>query len=316
MLTQRTIVPPGFTELAGDAELARQLGTVLFGALIRLCHLAAPSADVPGGWCTTLSADDLAAELGVTRKTAAKWLSDLQAAGLIARVEGKRLGRGLGATPNRYFITAIAGLTRPTPSPVIPGTSSRGKVSPGNSAHVIAYPAHPRPVLVQASSIGDEVPDPVVDVSSLHTQHPDEAPRWLADALRSIGYIGPLPTGTLQTTGPETVLRVIEEIRTRSGIDSPARYLNWLLRSGGTAIEDFLADAPADSTPPAAMDVDEYLSLREAFPAWHDHVQACAQQMAAEAGGRVDLRVILQAAALIDVADFGLRAQPRAQEGR
>lgn len=295
MLSQRTVVPPGFTELASDSELAAQLGPALFGVLLRLCHLAEPSPDVPGGWCTTAGRDELAQHLSASPKTAAKWLADLQAAGLISRVDGKPLGRGLGATPTRYFITAIPGLT--DPSPIRPGRFSPGKVSPGKNATVISYPAknpHPSPSPAYAR---EELPDPVVDVSQ-STQDQAKTPQWLTSALSSIGFIGNLPDDITAGVDPATVLQVIEAIKTRDGIDSPARYLNWLLRQGPTAIADFLGPQASDETPgPALMDAQEYLQLRAVNPAWDEHVRAAAQQLAEETGARMDLRVILQAAA-------------------
>jgi hypothetical protein len=222
VLSQRTVVPPGFPELASDAELAGQLGTVLFGALLRLCHLAEPSRDVPGGWCTTLSADALAAALGVTRKTAAKWCADLAAAGLLARVDGRRLGRGLGAT-RRATSSPPSPADRALPDPRnTRGSSSRGKVSPEKNAQVIAYPVKAAPAAGTPVYARTESPHPVVDVSSMNTHHTDPhgpAPTWLTEALRQIGFVGPLP---------EAITRDVRRqadagpggLRTRTGIDS------------------------------------------------------------------------------------------------
>jgi len=315
MLSQRTVVPPGFAELAADAQLAAQLGTVTFGALVRLCHLAEPSADVPGGWCTTIGAEELAEALGVSRKTAAKWLSDLQSAGLVAKVPGRPLGRGLGSTPTRYFITAIAGLTHPGPSgdPHRPGRVSRGKVSTGKDAQVIAYPVQRTPASVTATIAMPNEPAPVVDVSSSTHQTADpDTPTWLSDALRSIGFIGPLPAGTLAAHDAATVLRVVEQIRSRPSISSPAAYLNWLLRSGGSAVSDFLADGPHEGEPkPELMGVEKYLQLRSAFPAWADQVHQRAAASAQAAGVKVDLKVILAAAATVDVTDARVAGEGR-----
>lgn len=295
MLSQRTVVPPGFTELASDSELSAQLGPTLFGVLLRLCHLAEPSPDVPGGWCTTAGRDELAQHLGASPKTAAKWLADLQRAGLISRVDGKPLGRGLGATPTRYFITAIPGLT--DPSPIRPGRFSPGKLSLGKNATVISYPAkspHPSPSPTYAR---EELPDPVVDVSQ-STQDQARTPQWLTGALSSIGFIGNLPADITASVDPATVLQVIEAIKDREGITSPARYLNWLLRQGPTAVADFLAGDPnSEIETPALMDTQEYLRLRAEHPAWDEQVHATASELAKQIGAPLDLRVILQAAA-------------------
>lgn len=315
MLSQRTVVPPGFPELASDAELAGQLGTSLFGALLRLCHLAEPSRDIPGGWCTTLSADALAAALGVTRKTAAKWCADLVAAGLLARVDGRRLGRGLGATPTRYFITAIAGLTVPSPDPRnTPGSSSRGKSSPENNAQVIAYPAIAAPAVGTPVYARAESPDPVVDVSLTNTHHanPDvPAPTWLTEALRQIGFIGPLPETIIRDVPADKLMRVLEALRTRTGIDSPPRYLHWLLRSGPDAIDAFLADAPpsVDSAHEPTMSTAEYVALSDRFPRWKAAVLADAEVDAAARGVAVDLRVVLRAATALALDDRYREAQ-------
>lgn len=311
MLSQRTVVPPGFAELASDAELAAQLGTQLFGALLRLCHLAEPARDVPGGWSTTMSAEDLATALGVTRKTAAKWCADLVAAGLLARVDGKRLGRGLGATPTRYFVTAIAGLTVPSPpSGNTPGRFSPGKVSPGKKAQVIAYPAHagraPQPVaLVESPS-----PDVVVDVLLEKTQHTDPdapVPAWLSEALRQIGFVGQLPAASAELP-PDVLMRVIEAVRTRSGITSRPRYLNWLLRAGPSSIEAFLADEPSPEEERAEplMASEEYVALSAQHPQWRETVLARAGEEAAAQGVGMDLRMVLRAAAATPV-DTGYR---------
>ena len=295
MLTRRTVVPPGFTELASDSELAAQLGPTLFGVLLRLCHLAEPSSDVPGGWCTTAGRDELAAQLGASPKTAARWLRDLQAAGLIARVDGRPLGRGLGSTATRYFLTAIAGLTDPSPNR--PGSFSPGKVSPGKNATVISYPAK-APIPTRSPAYAREgLPDPVVDVSN-STQDQDTTPQWLTSALTSIGFIGALPPEITDRVEPATLLRVIDAIKDRDGITSPARYLNWLLRQGPTSVADFLAgDASGEVEEPALMDVQDYLRLRAEDPAWDEQVHAAASELAEQTGARLDLRVILQAAA-------------------
>jgi hypothetical protein len=315
MLSQRTVVPPGFPELASDAELAGQLGTVLFGALLRLCHLAEPSRDVPGGWCTTLSADALAAALGVTRKTAAKWCADLVAAGLLVRVDGRRLGRGLGATPTRYFITAIAGLTVPSPDPrPTRGSSSRGKVSPEKSAQVIAYPVKAAPAVGTPVYARTDSPHPVVDVSSMNTHHDDPTvptPTWLTESLRQIGFIGPLPEAITRDVPADKLMRVLEALRTRTGIDSPPRYLNWLLRSGPDAIDAFLADGPPadDTAGEPTMSTAEYVTLSDQFPRWKAAVLADAEQDAAARGIAVDLRVVLRAATALPLDEYYQEAQ-------
>lgn len=304
MLTSRTVVPPGFPELASDAELAAQLGTALFGALLRLCHLAAPSADVPGGWCTNISADDLAASLGVTRKTCAKWLADLNAAGLIVRVDGKRLGRGLGATPTRYFVTCIPGLTSPDPDPLRPGKISRGKDSRGNNAQVIAYPVKPRVPSPTVANSGHKFPDPVVAVSPMNTQHSGATPRWLTDALSSIGFVGQLPEQIVSQVGAEKLLRLVEAVRDRGGIDSPPRYLNWILRSGPEAIDGFLAGEPLATEQAATplMDGSQYLALSTRYPKWAQQVLDHATALAADDGAKVDARYILTSAALLPIS--------------
>ena len=295
MLTQQTVVPPGFTELASDSELAAQLGPTLFGVLLRLCHLAKPSSDVPGGWCTTAGRDDLAAQLSTSPKTAARWLRDLQAAGLIARVDGRPLGRGLGSTSTRYFLTAIAGLTDPSPNR--PGRFSPGKVSPGKNATVISYPAKASNPSREPSYAREIIPDPVVDVFK-STQDHATTPQWLSSALTSIGFIGALPPDITNTVEPATLLRVIEAIKDRDGITSPARYLNWLLRQGPSAIDDFLAgDTSSEVEAPVLMDVQDYLQLRAEHPTWDEKVHAEASKLAEQTGARLDLRVILQAAA-------------------
>lgn len=295
MLSQHTVVPPGFTELASDSELAAQLGPALFGVLLRLCHLAEPSPDVPGGWCTTAGRDELAAQLGTSPKTAARWLRDLQAAGLIARVDGRPLGRGLGSTATRYFVTAIAGLTDPSPNR--PGSFFPGKVSPGKNATVISYPAKAPSRSREPAYAREGLPDPVVDVSK-STQDQETTPQWLTSALTSIGFIGALPPEITDSIEPATLLRVIEAIKDREGITSPARYLNWLLRQGPSAVADFLAGNPnSEVETPTLMDTQEYLQLRAEHPAWDEQVHAAASELAKQIGAPLDLRVILQAAA-------------------
>lgn len=313
MLSQRTVVPPGFAELASDAELAGQLGTALFGALLRLCHLAEPAADVPGGWSTTTSADGLAAALGVSRKTAARWCADLVAAGLLARVDGKRLGRGLGATPTRYFITAIAGLTVPTLPPPrhTPGRFSPGNSSPGKSAQVIAYPVHGVRATQLVRNTAPDGPHPVVDVLLEGTQHtaPEPAvPSWLRDALHQLGYVGELPAAITRDVPAETLMRVIEAVRSRPGITSGPKYLNWLMRSGPAAMETFLAaGTTADSDPVEdLMTPEDYMRLGEQHPAWKARVLENAGAEAASRGAGLDLRAVLRAAITTSLNDDDL----------
>jgi hypothetical protein len=120
----------------------------------------------------------------------------------------------------------------------------------------------------------------------------------LAAGLNSIGFIGTLPSDVTDQLEPAVLLNVIEAIKTREGIDSPARYFNWLLRQGPGAVHDFLNTLTDSVVEPAAlMDTQVYLALRAQHPAWDAQVHATAQQLAEQTGARLDLRVILQAAA-------------------
>ena len=254
MLSQRTVVPPGFTELASDAELARQLGTPLFGALLRLCHLAEPLGRRTRG---LVDHDERRGARGVAG-------SQSQDGSEVVRRPG---GRGHARAHRRQ--AARAG-TRRYPHALLhhrdrrADRSSRasspkytrpdlppGTFSPGKDARVIAYPVHGAraPHLVQYA--GRAQPDPVVDVSLEGTQHtaPEPAvPTWLREALHQLGYVGDLPAAVTRDVPADTLMRVIEAVRKRPGITSGPRYLNWLLRSGPAAIETFLAaEAPAKS---------------------------------------------------------------------
>lgn len=133
LIAIRRGLPPGFTELAADHDLAAALGTEAFGALLRLCHLASPSADVPGSWVIDHTRADLAAHLGVGYGKVAKLLAVLTETGALVADPGMRLGRGMGSTNTRYFLTAIPGLTAPAPRGPNPDGGRRTTSVPGGS---------------------------------------------------------------------------------------------------------------------------------------------------------------------------------------
>ena len=108
---------PGFTELAADMTLADLLGTEAYGALLRLCLAAEPSADLPGSWVIVHTQADLAAYLGYSANKTGKLLALLCEAQALVRERGIRLGRGMGATSDRYFVAAVPGLVTPGPAP-------------------------------------------------------------------------------------------------------------------------------------------------------------------------------------------------------
>lgn len=299
---------PGFTELAADMALADVLGTEAYGALLRLCLVAEPAADLPGSWVVCHTQADLASYLGFSANKTQRLLTVLTDADALVRERGIRLGRGMGATPDRYFVAAVPGLVTP------PGPGPRGPVTP--LRHTVAADAvvktsalHPRAVQgrIPSRSTG-YVPTGSAGVSELnddyssHTPEPEPSTSGLlATSLARIGWTGPMP----RTNDTALVSAVAAWLAGQTGIANKAAYLHTLIGKGD--VERFAAERgiarSATGEQATGLTSAEFVQLKRSFPDWAEQVTAAAQQVAVERGCAVRLALLCEVAASIPTPD-------------
>ncbi len=305
---------PGFTELALDAPLAQLLGTENFGALLRLCHLAQPSGDVPGSWVFAHNQVELAAYLGCSKNKVASILKLLCESGALARDRGIRLGRSMGATTDRYFITAIPGLTAPTP-PVHPPRERSPQLIPNvlspsfsklNNSTLKTTPVKNEPELAHtASQTSDGTggnPNHLINVISKdlldeEVKQPNPS-QLLKTALARIGWDRDLP----QHSDPLLVAKVATWLAHHSDMANRAGYLNTILRNGD--LETFAQSKGLtgnSGSERVGFTSAEYVQLRTQFPQWDDDVQRAAGELAASRGVPVRMALLCEVAATIEL---------------
>ncbi len=305
---------PGFTELALDAPLAQLLGTENFGALLRLCHLAQPSGDVPGSWVFAHNQVELAEYLGCSKNKVASILKMLCESGALARDRGIRLGRSMGATTDRYFITAIPGLTSsappvhpprdhsPQPIPNVPSPS----FSKLNYSTLKTTPMKNKPELAPAAShtgLGSASdPGHLINISNkdlLDDEEKQPKPsQLLKTALARIGWDRDLP----QHSDPLLVAKVATWLTHHSVMDNRAGYLNTILRNGD--LETFAHSKGLtgnSSSERVGFTSAEYVQLRTQFPQWDVDVQRAAGELAASRGVPVRMALLCEVAATIEL---------------
>ncbi len=310
---------PGFTELALDAPLAQLLGTENFGALLRLCHLAQPSGDVPGSWVFAHNQIELAAYLGCSKNKVASILKMLCESGALARDRGIRLGRSMGATTDRYFITAIPGLTSPTP-PVRPPRDRSPQPIPNVSSPTISklnnstlktssVNSAPRlsPVASQSAQDSGQNQSHLINVSNKDLLGDEEKQpnpsQLLKTALARIGWDRDLP----QHSDPLLVAKVATWLAHHSDMANRAGYLNTILRNGD--LETFAQSKGLTGntrvgrmgSEPAGFTSAEYVQLRAQFPQWDGDVQRAAGELAASRGVPVRMALLCEVAATIEL---------------
>ena len=110
---------------AGSRELRRELGPVAWAALADVIEDAAP--DGAGRVVAVTSARRLAANLGVSKDTAARALGRLIGAGLLERVAVGRVGRGRFGTAS-YLVC----VPQPTADPPPASTPTRPSAPPAD----------------------------------------------------------------------------------------------------------------------------------------------------------------------------------------
>ena len=315
---------PGFTELALDAPLAQLLGTENFGALLRLCHLAQPSGDVPGSWVFAHNQVELAEYLGCSKNKAASILRLLCESGALARDRGIRLGRSMGATTDRYFITAIPGLTSPdtaTPPKLPPRDGSPRPVTELSSPSfsklknttVKTTPVRNEPELAPVASHASDGSAPDLghlinviskDLLDEEKQQP-KTHQLLKTALARIGWDRDLP----QHPDPLLVAQVATWLASNSVMENRAGYLNTILRNGD--LETFAqSKGLAGNTRPGGggsarpgFTSAQYVQLRAQFPQWDEHVQQTAALLATERGVPVRMALLCEVAASIELPE-------------
>ena len=312
---------PGFTELALDAPLAQLLGTENYGALLRLCHLAQPSGDVPGSWVFAHNQVELAEYLGCSKNKAASILRLLCESGALARDRGIRLGRSMGATTDRYFITAIPGLTSPatatppthpprdrSPQPVTELSSP--SLSKLKNTTVKTTPVITEPELVPAASQTSDGSAPDLghlinviskDLLDEEKQQP-KTHQLLKTALARIGWDRDLP----QHRDPLLVAQVATWLASNSVMENRAGYLNTILRNGD--LETFAQSKGLVGNTRVNLDRPgftsaQYVQLRTQFPQWEEHVQQTAALLATERGVPVRMALLCEVAATIELPE-------------
>jgi hypothetical protein len=300
---------PGFTELAADMTLAGVVGTEAFGALIRLCVIAEPALDVPGSWVVAFSRADLAAYLGYSANKTKELLAHLVDAQLLVREPGTRLGRGMGATTDRYFIAAVPGLVTPTPLPR--GTHTRSRNTPVTDSPVISRPVKAAPaqpgVPSRAPAYASTGPTHVSDLTdenSSHESDPDRSPAststLLTAALARVGWTGPLPL----TGDVALVAATATWLAGQTGIANKAAYLNKLITNGDLvkfAAERGIAAGPSPEH--AGLSSAAWVQAKNAHPHWAAPVHDRAAAVAAERGVAVRLALLCEVAASIAIPD-------------
>lgn len=323
LIAIRRGLPPGFTELAADHALAATVGTECFGALLRLAHLATPSADVPGSWVIDHTRQELASHLQVGYGKVAKLLEVLVTAGALAADPGMRLGRGMGSTNTRYFLTAIPGLTAPPPRRPTPSRTT-GRSAP--SAPATPAPAPAILTAVSADGItghrssdfgtfedgglhsprlqvspheemersGRRNPDTLSELTDEDSSHDPEnnAPNALLQRnLTRLGWDGPPPAGDA------TVIALVAgHLAGRTDLGNRAGYLNRLIRNND--LERYAAErglvTPAQAS--GSMSSADYVRYRDRHPQWADQVRERAEDLAAARGVPVRMALLCEAA--------------------
>jgi len=315
VLTLRPGYMPGFTELALDPHLAQLLGTQNFGALIRLCHLAEPSGDVPGSWVISHSQGDLAQFLSCSRNKVSTILNALCEARALTRSRGIRLGKSMGATNDRYFVTAVPGLT--APEPTTPPTSKFPLHNPAvpmpnhsmlNNSTLNSVTVKKGTELSLVSSQSGDLP--AQDVSHLikvsnkplldDVNKQPETTNLLRQALTKLDWVGDLP----DHPNPLLVAQVATWLLNNKPMKNPAGYLSTILRKGD--LETFAETlgmstraAGASAAEPEGFTSTEYVQLRDQFPQWEELVQAEAARVSAVRGTPVRMALLCEVAATV-----------------
>lgn len=323
-------VMPGFTELASDAVLAQSLGSELFGTLLRMCHVAQPSVDVPGSWVVDLKQTELASFMGVSRNKMIRILDELVTGSMLALDEGARLGRGFGSVNNRYFITAIPGMSAPVPSRTPPQPTTR--ITPMDVRHgVDPQVRESRFSTVKNRTLKDATPlsgtpqgsapsqsssysvtklqdaDNLTNKELLDEPETEQKQRettvWESDAenpsarmrvaLESIGWIGPLPL-----TQDHHLVTQVALWLSRQDLANKAGYLNKVIRNGDLAS---FAASKGIKIPitRAGLTSAEFTRLKNLYPDWAALVDEAAQALAIERGVSVRMALRCEVAATI-----------------
>ncbi len=237
------MTPPGFDALTSDLELATTIGHDRFGALLMIALNASEQADLPGGWAVVAGVEQVGGLLGLSKPGALKVLRDLEAYGLIRRIQGRNLGRGMGSLPSRIWMTYNPHLASPSDDPETTETLSpsirtpsitRSLIAVDNSSSVPSFPLGND----QESFDNKNVSAVMSDHSSSFMSHDNDmmplesCPGPLKQALQALGWNGDVPRGD-----PE-VITVLAQwvVRQPSGrFKKPAAWLRAVLRKPGEA---------------------------------------------------------------------------------
>lgn len=282
-------LPPGFATTAADGQLARTLGLERHGFLLHLLREARPLADPPGSWAVATTNETLAEQCDIGRDKVIRLLKDLRAVGLVETVPGKRLGRGFGSTPTVHFLAT-------DPSMVLPGprggstvrTSTNGVSMFPTSQDAMVEPRRLVAVPQVGSTVGvsDVVTSGgvmnVIDEQSIEGR----VPSIVVDALRAIGWAGPMPV--LAGVQPDVVVALARWVAGRGNITNRAAYLRRILETPGEAgalalslgLTPKSALTAVDAVEsPAAMGVEEFWDAYYADAEWAAAVTAEAARV-------------------------------------
>jgi hypothetical protein len=350
---------PPYTDIVFQPQTQDLVGIAGTGMLTFLIARAEPTGT--GGWAVYGTVKTLAAAARMSTNTFAKAIESLEGAGLIIRQTGKRYGPGFGSDPNSYWLTyhpAMIGPTTPGdgtpgdgPFPGPNGSPGRGLRDRRNGdltnrdvigrdlipRHLVPVPAHGSAVDTSTSemSAGDVV-DACSSSPTQQQQHPGRdsrtelpaptalarAPRFVADALRAVGWTAEVPAGV-----PLNVLAAVAtDLAHRTALDlpgaksNPAGFLHYLITRGdivGYAADNrLLANDPTGQLDAhgASVDVDGLMTMEQFeqlavhHGVWAHAVRVEAGRLARTSGaitadGKVPQRLLREVATRTPLAD-------------
>lgn len=303
-------LPPNYAAVAADDNLAHALGMEGHGLLLWLLRNSAPSPHPAGAWITTGSADTIAETLGWGRQKVMRYLRDFRSLGLIASVEGIRLGRGIGMTPTRHYMLTDPSMTPPPNHPQgdrqAQDVRSQNKPAQDRTAqNDRAQPRH----LVGVTNYTDVIPTHLMnedDEPSSGRMIPAPPNTGIVErALRPLGWTGSLPDPSVHA--PDAIIALTEWLKTQQHIERKGAYLRRLLSQGpaaetcaqlGIRSVGGSTQAAEDTAPsPVALSPEEYWDRAYADPEWKLAVETEARRIANLTGQKVTLALLRRIAA-------------------
>lgn len=324
--------PPALTTILDDTFIT-QLGPELYGYYMWICLNSHPAGDVPGGWCISLSVDELREAWGIGEGKTRGILRDLVRMRLLVRSPGRHLGRGIGTTPHRYFLSYSDRLTHPKNPDgdgnrgVVPLTNrhaitpfdnarlqNRGLISVTNAPHSVeGY----TPDLLSPQKLRGDHDDELIQSSLKNHEQAAKTglskpvnliplPASIKTTLTRLGWVGDLPAHV-----DPIVAGVLATWLLGQGhrYNNPGAYLRTVLNGadGGLELAAELGlitgplTGPGDNVGSASvvdvMPHPDWVRREIDDPDWADAVRTEAARRASEAGMRVSMLMVRTVAA-------------------